>query len=284
MREVNQQTAASRPRVTFGQELRVVNLDGFRIIEARHQPLEALGSHYHEEFAISVVTGGGFQEKLSRREYECSRYSILVKPAGEIHANRYGRTGARSLVVLVESARATSLQPFAAVLSRAAHLDRGPFRDLAFRFQREWAHHDSASEIALESLALEMLAEIVREGGGESRSGAPRWLRYAVSYIEAEFGQALTLAGIAAAAGVHPASLARAFRRYLGCSAGAFLRRKRLEFAARELAAGQSALSAIAADAGFYDQSHFTCAFREFAGATPAEYRRAMLTRSHRQS
>ena len=284
MQPAEQQTAASKPRITFGQELRVLNLGGFRVLEARHRPYEALESHYHEEFAISVVTGGGFQEKLSRREYDCSRYSILVKPAGEIHANRYGRTGARSLVVLVEGARATSLQPFAGVLARAAHLDRGPFRDLAFRFQREWSHRDSASEIALESLVLEMLAGVVREARLGPGSGEPRWLRLALNYIDAEFRQPLTLSGIAAVAGVHPASLARAFRRYRGCSAGALVRRKRLEFAARALAYGTEPLAAVAADAGFYDQSHFTQAFRAFTGVSPAEYRRAMLTRSQRQT
>lgn len=284
MRVTDHPTPASQPRITFGQELRVVSLGGFRILEARHRPLEALDSHYHEEFAISVVTGGGFQEKLPRREYECSCYSILVKPAGEIHANRYGRTGARSLVVLVEDARATSLEPFAGVLARAAHLDRSPFRDLAFRLQREWSHRDSASEIALESLILEMLAGVVREARLGPASGGPHWLRRARSYIDAEFRQPLTLSWIAAVAGVHPASLARAFRRHLGCSAGALVRRRRLEFAARALAEGVEPLAAVAADAGFYDQSHFTQAFRAFAGASPAEYRRSMLTRSQRQS
>jgi AraC-like DNA-binding protein len=37
-------------------------------------------------------------------------------------------------------------------------------------------------------------------------------------------------------------------------------------------------IARIALDAGFADQSHFTRAFRRYAGLTPAQYRRAFET------
>jgi len=45
----------------------------------------------------------------------------------------------------------------------------------------------------------------------------------------------------------------------------------------RKLAAGGQPIGDIALDAGFCDQAHFTRAFREFTGTTPAEYRRQAL-------
>jgi len=50
----------------------------------------------------------------------------------------------------------------------------------------------------------------------------------------------------------------------------------RIEFARRELAGSSASLSAIAAEAGFCDQSHFSRLFKQYTGVTPAEYRLAL--------
>jgi AraC-like DNA-binding protein len=51
------------------------------------------------------------------------------------------------------------------------------------------------------------------------------------------------------------------------------MRRLRLEHAKNALATSERAIADIALEAGFYDQSHFTAAFRRQFGMTPAEYR-----------
>ena len=53
------------------------------------------------------------------------------------------------------------------------------------------------------------------------------------------------------------------------------MRALRLEWARREIARG-TALAAVAAQAGFADQSHFTKAFAKATGITPSEYRRRL--------
>jgi AraC family transcriptional regulator len=56
-------------------------------------------------------------------------------------------------------------------------------------------------------------------------------------------------------------------------SVGEYLRRLRLDWAASQLAATETPLALLAAEAGFADQSHFTRAFKRHAGLTPARYR-----------
>ena len=97
-----------------------------------------------------------------------------------------------------------------------------------------------------------------------------------MSLLQDAPAQRHSLATIAAEVGVHPATLSRGFRRAYGCTPGQLQRRLRLEFAAHELSTTDRPLATIAQQAGFYDQSHFTNAFRRQLGASPLQYRRAM--------
>ena len=87
------------------------------------------------------------------------------------------------------------------------------------------------------------------------------------------------LAELARPAGVHPAHLARSFRRWYGCTPGHYLRRRRLEEAARLLATTDRPVVEIALGLGFYDQAHLTRRFRRPHGLSPARFRRACRRR-----
>jgi AraC-like DNA-binding protein len=57
---------------------------------------------------------------------------------------------------------------------------------------------------------------------------------------------------------------------------GSYVRRLRLDWAARELVRSETSLAGVALEAGFADQSHFTRFFKRHTGLTPQAYRRAM--------
>jgi AraC-like DNA-binding protein len=92
--------------------------------------------------------------------------------------------------------------------------------------------------------------------------------------VFSRFRERLSLASLAAASGVHPTHLARAFRKHYGCTVGELQRELRVEYAMQRMSAGDTP-GAVAADAGFADQSHLTRTFRALAGNTPAAFRRA---------
>jgi AraC-like DNA-binding protein len=66
--------------------------------------------------------------------------------------------------------------------------------------------------------------------------------------------------------------LARQFRVMCGTSPYRYLLRRRLDFA-REQIAQRRPLSAVAVDAGFADQAHFSRMFKATFGLTPVQYR-----------
>ena len=63
------------------------------------------------------------------------------------------------------------------------------------------------------------------------------------------------------------------FDSIVGLTPKLYSRVQRLKRAVAQIAVGKSELAQIALDHGFYDQSHLTREFREFAGVTPGAYR-----------
>jgi AraC family transcriptional regulator len=85
------------------------------------------------------------------------------------------------------------------------------------------------------------------------------------------------MAALAREAGLHPVSFARAFRVRYRVSPGELMRQLRIEWAADELVRRPAqSIAAIAAEAGFYDQSHFARVFASAMGRTPVQHRRAI--------
>ena len=106
--------------------------------------------------------------------------------------------------------------------------------------------------------------------------GSPWAVRRVEDYLRANFRERLTLDELAAVACLSKYHLVRLFEKALRTSPHAYQTMLRINFAKRELRRGRSApITAIAQEAGFYDQSHFVKAFKQYSGTTPLDYRRA---------
>jgi AraC family transcriptional regulator len=148
---------------------------------------------------------------------------------------------------------------------------------LAFRAARELATPDPFTPLVLEGLALELSALAERARHAPAR---PAWLEAARDYMRERFRVPPTVGEVAAVLDVQADVLSRTFRARYGEGLGEYARRVRLEWAASRLAATELPLARVAAEAGFADQSHFTRAFKTWAGLTPAAYRAALSQRA----
>jgi PAS domain S-box-containing protein len=93
-------------------------------------------------------------------------------------------------------------------------------------------------------------------------------------HVLAHYGDRITVDQMAAQAHLSYSQLQREFRRLFGMSLGHYLLRVRLIMARRRLETTLEAVGEIALECGFYDQSHFTKAFRAATGLKPLDYRR----------
>jgi AraC family transcriptional regulator len=268
----------SVPLTMGSPSYRCVDLDGvgIRVTEALFPAGTTLPMHAHERTIVAVMLAGGFDLVFRTRRFDCPAGVVSVEPAGEPHANRIGAAGARPLVLEIASyALAESLQSCARAVSGPAAFRPGGVGGIARRLQRELRRSDASSLLALETLAFELLAAIAgrgeRDGDARGRGG---WVATVRELIHAQLDRPLRVADLAEAAGVHRVHLGRVFRARYGESIGAYHRRLRIEWAARELIRVDASLSDVALRAGFADQSHFTRFFRRTMGVTPHAYRR----------
>jgi len=251
-------------------------LDDFAVTDALFPAREYLAPHVHERASLAIMLEGSFDLSIRHRVYACEPGSAVTEPAEERHDNRLGLAGAHVVVVQPDARAADRLGPSAALFSAVVHARKTPVCAAGWRIARELRAPDSVTPLAVEGLVLEILALATRTDARVERlqrAPAPRWLAQVREELHARFLKPPPLRELAAAAGVHPDHLARAFRVRFGVPVGLYVRRLRLDWAAGRLEAAEP-ISRIAFAAGFADQSHFTRAFRQHTGLTPGEYRR----------
>jgi len=93
----------------------------------------------------------------------------------------------------------------------------------------------------------------------------------ALQHIEQHLGQPLSLAELAALAGLSVWRFATVFRQQMGLSPHRYICRLRVELAQALIRAGMPPAT-VASEAGFYDQSHLSRHFKSWCGMTPGQY------------
>jgi len=144
---------------------------------------------------------------------------------------------------------------------------------------REVEQPGPMGRIYAESLALGIVTELVRYHaalpGALSRADGvkPHRFQRVTEFIDANLGQDLSLATLAAEACLSRVHFVRQFKRLTGLSPHQYVLRRRVERAATLLKNRDTCLKALALDVGFSSQSHLTEAFRRVYGTTPGAYR-----------
>lgn len=258
----------------YGKTLKQYRAGGFSLSETRYLPGSILPRHSHESHYFCLVLHGTYTESYGRKVRSCQPSTIVYHPAGELHAQYFDNTAVQLFRIEVNQLRLRDLSR-ADLSLECPDSRRGLAIGLAHRLYQEFCEPDAVSHLAIEGLALELIAAIARHShrsGNISREPA-EWLRQAHELIKSRFFEHLTLGDIARTVEVHPVTLAREFRHHYNCTIGEMVRSERIGFACRELLKREETLTDIAISAGFYDQSHFAKAFKRLIGMTPGRYR-----------
>ncbi|MCC8973622.1 helix-turn-helix transcriptional regulator [Bradyrhizobium sp. Cham227] len=105
---------------------------------------------------------------------------------------------------------------------------------------------------------------------------APTALRRAIERLRSDSDADVSLAALAADAGLSRFHFCRAFKESTGLSPHAWLRQHRLEQAMNMLRDTDASVVSIAAALGYSSQTAFAAAFRKLTGETPSDWRRRL--------
>ncbi len=95
-----------------------------------------------------------------------------------------------------------------------------------------------------------------------------------MEYVREHFRRGISVAELGAVSGLSERQLRRRFAQEVGMGLAEFIIKTRIQIASDQLVRTQNAISQIALDVGFCDQSAFCRAFRQQLGVSPGAYRR----------
>jgi len=235
-----------------------------------------LDTHAHAPLFIAFTMDGRYRESTGGVAFDCYPRSIVFHPPEEEHAIAVGPLPLRCFVIeldAVEMRRRYDATPPATLL----RVEGGPMAAVLANLYGEFRLTDACSSLAIQGLVLQLLAGLSRNDVPESERVREPWIDRVNQLLRDQFRSYLTLEDIAAEVGASPARVSAVFRRVHHCSIAEEQRRLRVEYARERLHDPDASLAAIALEAGFSDQPHFSRAFKQVTGMTPARYRTAVI-------
>ena len=250
-------------------------------------------SEQFDHASIAVVRAGTFGIRTEKRTELLSRGFLLLgnaeQPYEASHEHGVGDFclvfdfGERVVEELADAARRrTQRRPFAVNV-----LPPQPRADAWCKLAEEELA-EGATPMALEEVGLALAAyaiEIAGTGSARPRAAAPNERRCrdrvvaAIEQIERAASSELSLADLAANAGLTPFYFLRLFKRETGVTPHRFLVQTRIRRAIELLRDTRQPITEIAFAVGFGDLSNFINAFRREIGRSPREYRRSGMSR-----
>jgi AraC family transcriptional regulator len=262
--------------ITAGKIHQAVTLPGMRLIEASYPAGLDVPLHCHAAANFTVVLAGELEERSEGNTQRCEAGSFVSKPAGTIHSNRFGPSGARTfLLELIAHPRFTGGSRSASVWKYHWASGGRRARTMLRLFETFRAKRPERLNAAVNSALHSVVDESIRVSR-QTDPTPPGWLVDICVLIEDRIAQPIRIRDLARAAGVHPVYLARAFRRFHGVSATEYVRRRRAVRVATRLSTRSASLCEIAGVCGFADQAHMTRTFKSQLGLTPGAFRRLL--------
>ncbi len=255
---------------TFGMSKIVLCRDGLTVSTVTLNAGLKFGSHAHSHDQLCVVLKGHYEESSDARAVTLRAGSVLWRRAGKMHANVIGADDVEVLLIDIEPERSRRFCLDSA--GRAAYFVPGTFDEIHRGLLCEVHRSDQTSRIAIEGLVYLLAARIGRHCT-LAKSEMPDWLSNAIELIRSGYLRRIRLSQVAAAAGVHPVTMAVAFRRHFGKSVGDYVTDLRIAHAMQELENTPRPIAEIAQEAGFYDESHMGRVFRRRFGVSPGALR-----------
>ena len=216
---------------------------------------------------FSVLLSGSYSENLDGDVFHCTPGSVLFKPSDAVHGNSFPAPATSLIVEIEESSLENDV--LSEYLKAPRQESSASVQRMLFTIRAELRTKEPLAELIIQAAILELLGRLARAGDIVNRQSVSE----AIDFLRDNVTRNVTLTEIATAVGVPTPKLARDFSAATGLSIGEYLRRYRVDLGITALTTSRKTVSAIAAELGFSDHSHFTRVFKQATGYTPASLR-----------
>ncbi len=247
--------------------------------------VEKMGSsalHGHHHFLLTLVTRGEGVQLLNGREIPFAPRDLFILSPADFHKNvlprgeSYAYFGVKFHYELLDSrlAALASLDRFPLHV-RLGEGEAAEAEAIFSRLVSECAHPDRMAGAVLRRALVEQLFILALRSLPATEAGRDSvFVNRALGYLYSHFGESIGVADAAAYIGYTPNYFNSLFRESFGVPFGAYLRKMRLSYAHNLLSAGGAGVTEAAAEAGFLSLSHFSRAFKEEYGTSPASFKK----------
>lgn len=223
--------------------------------------------HFHEEPHLTFILNGGLKDK--RKRFETERFSgeLMFFQAGEPHQTITKTFPTKYFTLQFQN---NFFKKFTTESKLTSAVEKNPnIKFELLKLYRELLVNDEFSNIS-----VEMLLYNVSDEKEISNEKIPAWLTKTVEMLNDLWNEEISLADLAKAANVHPKTISRYFPKYFKCTLGEYRRKIKIEKSLAMIKNSKLSLTEIAYECGFYDQSHFTAAFRNLTGFRPKQFQK----------
>jgi AraC family transcriptional regulator len=247
-----------------GVELPMRGFGGARASRVLHAGNQKIDTHKHDWVCITIPLVGGGLEMFEGGEARIEGPCAILHPAGSYHGDDIGPLGLETFSIQFDPewlGGGTGLKSGRSTAWLGAGAAAG-----ARRLAEAWNDPERT-----ESEVRDSTAEFVRRASSPNPVATPAW----IERIREESGgiENLSTTELALRVGLHPAWVARSYRRAMGEGLAEARRRHRVAAAAQRLRRSDELLADVAAASGFCDQSHMNRNFLEVLGRTPLQVR-----------
>lgn len=271
-------TGVRSSRITSGRTVTHADFGDLQALETRHAPRLRLPEHEHKDPSLNVTFEGGFEETVGSRRVDNRPGTMVAKPGGTGHANRYGLLETSSLLIWLPARSLDWLGGLGLAFTRQVALHGACFRELALAAVQGLRGTETIE--SAEAAVFELVYRVAHADREPNRPPRACLVRVRDALAERATGP-VRVGALACAEGLSPSALSQGFRTAFGITPLGFVRQRRVEWARAALRDDPyQSLARLALSAGFADQPHFTRAFRFETGITPGRYRAHLLSRT----
>lgn len=256
----------------YGRHHQSLNFNQFLITDTLYTH-NKVDWHYHEHPYFTFLLNGKLFEANKKEEYYLAPGNLLFHNWQDAHYNIKAPEYTRGFHIELTKDWFANYQVSLQHIEGSIHINNPFIKQNISKIFLASKMPDVYTQTSIEMLLLNTFHRLEKQTDSYYEKH-PSWVPKLIAIIHDAPEICLSLQSLATELGLHPVHLSRQFPKYFQSTLGQYIKAVKLHTALPLLLENNQSITQIALEVGFYDQSHFTHAFKQQFGITPLTFRK----------